>query len=160
MASPTQDLKRDIEAGYPSVDPDELPLIQKFYKECPEGYSIDHIIPINGNPYGRPTRLNNLQYLRIDINFIKNAVLDLDWIASCDGPACKLDRFDWVMAKMRSAYIGCEDRRVNNEIAFTDNPFGFMSFIEELPHSSIENWDLYTIKRCSPSILITAFGAK
>ena len=42
--------------------------IIEFYKNCPNGYEVDHIVPINGrNVSGLHTR-DNLQYLTIEDN--------------------------------------------------------------------------------------------
>ena len=48
-------------------------LIGKFYKNCPEGYEVDHIIPI---ARGGKHRLSNLQYLTEKENQSKGARLD------------------------------------------------------------------------------------
>lgn len=38
----------------------EKKLIRKFYQDCPEGYEVDHIIPVSK---GGHHKLSNLQYL-------------------------------------------------------------------------------------------------
>jgi hypothetical protein len=41
----------------------ELEEIAKFYLSCPDGYHVDHIIPLNGTLVSGLHVLNNLQYL-------------------------------------------------------------------------------------------------
>ena len=52
---------------------EEKKLIGKFYKNCPEGYEVDHIIPISK---GGLHQLSNLQYLTKEENRKKSAKLD------------------------------------------------------------------------------------
>ncbi len=52
---------------------EEKKLIGKFYKNCPEGYEVDHIIPISK---GGLHCLCNLQYLTIEDNRRKGAKLE------------------------------------------------------------------------------------
>lgn len=47
---------------------EEKKLIGKFYKNCPEGYEVDHIIPVCK---GGKHRLSNLQYLTKEENRLK-----------------------------------------------------------------------------------------
>lgn len=44
--------------------------IKEFYRNCPEGYEIDHIIPLI---HGGSSRLDNLQYLKIAEHRLKHA---------------------------------------------------------------------------------------
>ena len=53
----------------------EKKLIGKFYKNCPEGYEVDHIIPISK---GGLHILSNLQYLTKQENRLKHDKLDWD----------------------------------------------------------------------------------
>ena len=49
----------------------ELQAIQDFYINCPKGYHVDHIIPLNGKNVSGFHCLSNLQYLPAKENFIK-----------------------------------------------------------------------------------------
>ncbi len=51
----------------------EKMLIGKFYQNCPEGYEVDHIIPVSR---GGLHTLSNLQYLTKDENRRKSNKLD------------------------------------------------------------------------------------
>lgn len=42
--------------------------IEEFYKACPEGYEVDHIIPLNGKNVSGFHILENLQYLTKEEN--------------------------------------------------------------------------------------------
>lgn len=54
---------------------DEMILIREFYENCPEGYEVDHIMPISK---GGLHKLSNLQYLTWEDNKIKHNRLDYD----------------------------------------------------------------------------------
>ena len=41
----------------------DLKAIQQFYYNCPEGYEVDHIVPLNGENVSGLHVLSNLQYL-------------------------------------------------------------------------------------------------
>ena len=42
---------------------EDLSLIKEFYLQCPGGYEVDHIIPLNGKNISGLHTLSNLQYL-------------------------------------------------------------------------------------------------
>lgn len=41
----------------------DLTAIEQFYNDCPEGYEVDHIVPLNGRYVSGLHVLENLQYL-------------------------------------------------------------------------------------------------
>lgn len=41
----------------------DLEAIEQFYRNCPAGYEVDHVIPLNGTIVSGLHVLNNLQYL-------------------------------------------------------------------------------------------------
>ena len=54
---------------------EEKHLIGEFYKNCPEGYEVDHIIPVSK---GGKHKLSNLQYLTMEENRRKSAKIYLN----------------------------------------------------------------------------------
>lgn len=55
----------------PSWFEQEKEKIAEFYDNCPEGYHVDHIIPLQGKYVSGLHTLNNLQYLPAEENIAK-----------------------------------------------------------------------------------------
>lgn len=62
-----------LKSSFKDLSWEEKKLIGKFYKNCPEGYEVDHIIPISK---GGKHILSNLQYLTREENRRKLAKLN------------------------------------------------------------------------------------
>jgi hypothetical protein len=54
----------------------EHKLTVQFYKECPKGFEVDHIIPLTR---GGLHCINNLQYLEAYLNHSKHNLLESEW---------------------------------------------------------------------------------
>ena len=53
--------------------------IKEFYINCPEGFEVDHIIPINNNYVCGLHVQNNLQYLKAEQNHFKSNKFDFTY---------------------------------------------------------------------------------
>lgn len=49
----------------------DIKTIKEFYKNCPKGYQVDHIIPLNGKLISGLHTIENLQYLTVNENYEK-----------------------------------------------------------------------------------------
>jgi hypothetical protein len=65
----------------------DLRAIKEFYMGCPEGYEVDHIIPIRGELVSGFHVLENLQYLKAEDNRAKRNIINLEDITKY--PSCK-----------------------------------------------------------------------
>jgi hypothetical protein len=68
--------RRALEISTSTTDPWELQQIALFYGDRPEGYHVDHIMPL---ALGGRHELSNLQHLEAWMNFTKNAKHPDDW---------------------------------------------------------------------------------
>jgi hypothetical protein len=50
---------------------DDMDEIQEFYRNCPEGHHVDHIVPLNGKNVSGLHTVSNLQYLTATENLRK-----------------------------------------------------------------------------------------
>jgi hypothetical protein len=59
-----------------STDLSQIELLTQIYLQCPEGYTVDHIIPLSKGGKHSP---ENLQYLTLSVNSKKGAKIDFDY---------------------------------------------------------------------------------
>lgn len=64
----------------PSWYPEQAEIIGKFYKNCPKGYHVDHIIPLRGKYVSGLHVIENLQYLKASENLAKGNRIALETI--------------------------------------------------------------------------------
>lgn len=50
----------------------EVELIEAFYRDCPDGYEVDHILPLQGKTVSGLHVIGNLQYLPRSVNRSKH----------------------------------------------------------------------------------------
>ena len=51
---------------------DDMDEIQKFYRNCPKDFHVDHIVPLNGKNVSGLHTISNLQYLPATENLRKS----------------------------------------------------------------------------------------
>lgn len=55
--------------------------IKEFYLQCPQGYEVDHIIPLQGDIVSGLHVLNNLQYLTVSDNRSKSNKFNIEGVS-------------------------------------------------------------------------------
>jgi len=54
----------------------EVKAMRQFYRNCPSGMSVDHVIPLRGRRVSGLHVLDNLQYLTLQENIVKHTQHD------------------------------------------------------------------------------------
>ena len=62
--------------AYAEVSEEETKAIQEFFEKCPEGYHVDHKIPLSR---GGSHTLDNLQYMTEEANLRKHMLTQEEW---------------------------------------------------------------------------------
>jgi hypothetical protein len=77
------------------ISKEELKSIKDFYKNCPNGYHVDHIVPLQGEIVSGFHCLSNLQYLSSMENIIKGNKFNFD-------EYCKTENYNKLLNKWSS----------------------------------------------------------
>lgn len=79
-----RDYQREYRAGVRALKLDRTPSwsqstkIKEFYDKCPEGYHVDHIVPLQGKLVSGLHVIENLQYLTAKENLSKQNKFDIE----------------------------------------------------------------------------------
>jgi len=84
-----------------------LDAIKEFYAACPEGYHVDHIIPLKNGVFTAFHSLENLQYLPAQENISKHNKIDP--LSLKHYPCCVLPEYrSYVSPQSAGALSGSE----------------------------------------------------
>jgi hypothetical protein len=79
--------------------------IREFYSGCPEGYHVDHIIPLRNGVFPSVHSLENLQYLPAQENISKQN--NVDPLSLRHYPCCVLPEYrSYVSPQSAGAFVG------------------------------------------------------
>ncbi len=79
--------------------------IREFYAGCPEGFHVDHIIPLQNGVFPSVHSLENLQYLPAQENFLKRN--NVDPLSIRHYPSCVLPEYrSYVSPQSAGAFVG------------------------------------------------------
>lgn len=83
----------------------DMEAIREFYKGCPKGYHVDHIIPLQNGVFPSVHSLENLQYLPAQENFSKRN--NVDPLSLRHYPCCVLPEYrSYVSPQSAGAFVG------------------------------------------------------